>query len=86
IQAAEFIYSPLIGKYQASGDLPKVVDIYQKLADACNRINHPESGIEYYQYIQDIVERIGTPAEKARLYNNMGYQYFLTHDYKAAIT
>jgi adenylate cyclase len=86
INIAEQVYNPLISKYQMEGNLVRVVDIYQKLADASNRLRDPQRGIIFYQLIQDIVERIGTPAEKARLYNNIGYQYFLAHDYSAAVT
>jgi adenylate cyclase len=85
INLAEQVYTPLISKFQVEGNLVRVVDIYQKLADASNRLRDPQRGIIFYQLIQDIVERIGSPAEKARLYNNIGYQYFLAHDYTAAI-
>ncbi len=82
---AERAYQPLIDKLSGDGNMFRVVEIYQKLAQASNRLNSPKKGIEYYLLIHGIVERIGSAEEKARLYNNLGYQYYLIGDYNGAL-
>lgn len=85
ISLAERTYAPVIERYSAEASLAPVVQIYQKLADACNRIPDPERGVGYFLRIQGILEQIGSTTEKALLYNNLGYQYYLMHDSEAAI-
>lgn len=82
---AERAYQPLIEKLTAAGNLRSVVEIYQKLAQTCNHLDVPKRGVDYYKLIQNIVEQIGSTEEKAQLYNNLGYQYYLSEDNELAL-
>lgn len=84
--SAEVYYKKLIGYYKASGDYPRQVQIYQKLANAYNDNDNPGKGLFYYLYIEDIVERFGSPVERGLLYNNLGKQYAVLNDYGKALT
>ncbi|MBK8556371.1 MAG: hypothetical protein IPL65_11660 [Lewinellaceae bacterium] len=83
--SAEYFYKELIIKYKREGNYPLLVQIYQKLANAYNENGNEPKGLYYYLAIEDIIERLGTPAEKATLYNNMGKQYAALLDYKSAL-
>ncbi|MFN4253506.1 MAG: adenylate/guanylate cyclase domain-containing protein [Saprospiraceae bacterium] len=83
--ADSICYERVIAHYSAEGNLAAAVGILQKLADACNRARFPERGVDYYLRMQPFVERIGSAQEKALLYNNLGYQYYLARDPQAAL-
>ncbi len=77
VPEAEKTLQPVVKHLTQTGELVRVVDLYQKLAEASNRAGDPETGAGYYELIKGIVFQIGSPAEQIRVYNNLGYQYFL---------
>jgi class 3 adenylate cyclase/tetratricopeptide (TPR) repeat protein len=83
--SAEYFYKELISKYRLENNNPKLVHIYQKLANAYNDNDNPGKGLYYYLYIEDIIEHYGSPSEKGMLYNNMGNQYAALFDYDKAL-
>lgn len=84
LDSAKFFYNPLIEKYKAEENFPRLVQIYQKLANASEQ-QKIGKGLFYYLAIADIIERTGTPPEKAVLYNNLGRQYVVLNDYPQAL-
>lgn len=82
---AEYYYKKLLLKSKSEGDYARQVQIYQKLANAYDAHGNPDKSLYNYLFIEDIIERYGTLAEKAMLYNNMGKQYASVLDYKKAL-
>jgi class 3 adenylate cyclase len=83
--SAEIFYKELIIKYREDGNHPRLVQIYQKLANAYDQHGDPGKSLYYYLPIQDIVERFGTTREQSLLYNNLGRQYAALNDYPKAL-
>lgn len=83
--SAEATYKGLIAYYKSLGKYSRLVQIYQKLANAYNSHGDPGKGLFYYLAIEDIIERNGYPAERAVMYNNVGKQYAALNDYKRAL-
>jgi len=82
---AEIYYKRLIVKYKESGNVVRLVRIYQKLANAYDQQGNAGKSLFYYLPIEDLIERFGSMQEKSILYNNLGRQYATLHDYKKAI-
>lgn len=83
--SAEVLYKGLIKYYQSGNNYPKLVLIYQKLANAYSNFGNPGKGLHYYRAVEDIIEHNGFPEERAVMYNNMGRQYAVLNDYKRAL-
>jgi adenylate cyclase len=83
--SAETIYKTLVTHYRQAGNLPHVVQVYQKLATAYERIDNTGKSLYYYLLIEDIIEREGVPPEKGVMYNNLGRQYARLKDYAKAL-
>ena len=83
--SAEIIYKVLIQHYRDKREFPKLVQIYQKLANAYSAFGETGKGLFYYLAIEDIIEYNGYPDERAVMYNNMGKQYAILNDYKKAL-
>jgi len=84
--SAEFYYKNLIIKFKNEGNNPRLVHIYQKLANAYDqRGNETGKSIYYYTAIERIIETYGTAQEKSLLYNNLGRQYARAGDYPKAL-
>ena len=82
---AEIYYKRLIVRYKESGNVVRLVRIYQKLANAYDQQGNAGKSLYYYLPIEDLIERFGSMQEKSILYNNLGRQYATLHDYKKAI-
>ncbi|TNE60699.1 MAG: tetratricopeptide repeat protein [Bacteroidetes bacterium] len=83
--SAEVIYKVLIQHYKYNRTYPKLVKIYQKLANAYGEYGEAGKGLFYYLRIEDIIEYNGYPEERAVMYNNMGKQYAALNDYAKAL-
>jgi class 3 adenylate cyclase/tetratricopeptide (TPR) repeat protein len=82
---AEIYYKQLIIKFKEEGNNPRLVQIYQKLANAYDQRSDSGKSIYYYTAIENIIETYGTPQEKSLLYNNLGRQYVRDRDYPKAL-
>ena len=85
LDSAEVYYRRLIAKYQEEGNNPRLVHLYQKIANACDQTGNPKKSLAYYRLIEPLIEHFGTSQEKALLYNNLGRQYTLISDYPNAL-
>ncbi|MBK9338467.1 MAG: hypothetical protein IPM98_18805 [Lewinellaceae bacterium] len=83
--SAEAVYKGLLVHFKNQGKYPRLVQIYQKLANAYNSHGDASKGLFYYLAIEDIIERHGYPEERAVMYNNVGKQYAVRNDYKRAL-
>ncbi|MCS7036082.1 MAG: adenylate/guanylate cyclase domain-containing protein [Saprospiraceae bacterium] len=83
--SAEVAYKSLISQYKSAGKHPELIQVYQKLATAYNSEGNLSKGLFYYLAIEDILERHGSPAVRAVMYNNVGKQYALLNDYPRAL-
>lgn len=83
---AEKFYKSLIVKFKNEGNNPRLVQIYQKLANAYDKSGSDlGKSIYYYTAIERIIETYGTAQEKSLLYNNLGRQYARVGDYPKAL-
>ena len=82
---AEFYYKQLIVKFKEDNNNPRLVHIYQKLANAYDQRNDSGKSIYYYTAIEHIIETFGTAQEKSLLYNNLGRQYVRDLNYPKAL-
>lgn len=82
---AEHYYKQLIIKFKYDGNNPRLVHIYQKLANAYDQRGDSGKSIYYYSAIERIIETWGTAQEKSLLYNNLGRQYVRDRDYAKAL-
>ncbi len=78
-------YKELATRFKDNNNLPRLVQVYQKLANTYEITGPPGKSLHYYRLIEDLIERNGSPAEKALLYSNMGKQYALLNEYKDAL-
>ncbi|MDO8365338.1 MAG: adenylate/guanylate cyclase domain-containing protein [Saprospiraceae bacterium] len=83
--SAEILYKELVVKYKAEGNNPRLVQIYQKRAQAYDQNGDPGKSLYFYLLLQDIIEKAGTTQEQSLLYNNLGRQYAALSDYKKAL-
>ncbi len=83
--SAEYFYKELIIKYKEEGNNPRLVQIYQKLANAYDQNGDAGKSLYYYLPIEDLVERFGTSPERGLLYNNLGRQYAALRDFPKAL-
>jgi class 3 adenylate cyclase len=83
--SAEYFYKELIVKYKEEGNNGRLVQIYQKLANAYDQNGDPGKSLYYYLPIEDLVERFGTSQERGLLYNNLGRQYAALRDFPKAL-
>jgi len=83
--SAEFFYKELIVKYKEEGNNARLVQIYQKLANAYDQNGDAGKSLYYYLPIEDLVERFGTSQERGLLYNNLGRQYAALRDFPKAL-
>ncbi len=83
--SAEIFYKSLILKYKSEGNYPRLVKIYQKLAQAYDENGDAGKSLYYYLPIQDIIEKSGSTKEQSLLYNNLGRQYATLRDYPKAL-
>lgn len=83
--SAEILYKELIYKYKAEGNNPRLVQIYQKRAQAYDQNGDPGKSLYFYLLLQDIIEKAGTTREQSLLYNNLGRQYATLQDYPKAL-
>jgi class 3 adenylate cyclase/tetratricopeptide (TPR) repeat protein len=82
---AEIYYKQLTVKFRDEGNNPRLVQIYQKLANAYDQRGDSGKSIFYYTAIERIIETYGTPQEKSLLYNNLGRQYVRDRNYAKAL-
>lgn len=83
--SAEILYKELIVKYKADGNYPRLVQIYQKRAQAYDQNGDPGKSLYYYLTLKDIIEKAGSTREQSLLYNNLGRQYAALGEYNNAI-
>lgn len=83
--SAEILYKSLIVKYKEENNYPRLVEIYQKRAQAYDQNNDPGKSLYFYLLLQDIIEKAGSTREQALLYNNLGRQYATLHEYPKAL-
>ncbi|MCC6281937.1 MAG: hypothetical protein IT262_15140 [Saprospiraceae bacterium] len=83
--SAEYFYKELIVKFKEDGNNPRLVQIYQKLANAYDQNGDAGKSLYYYLPIEDLVERFGTSQERGLLYNNLGRQYAALRDFPKAL-
>jgi class 3 adenylate cyclase len=83
--SAEYFYKTLIFKYKEEGNNGRLVQIYQKLANAYDQKGDAGKSLYYYLPIEDLVERFGTSQERGLLYNNLGRQYAALRDFPKAL-
>ena len=84
--SAEYFYKELISKYRLENNNTRLVQIYQKLANAYNANDNLGKGLYYYLFIEDIIEKFGSPSEKGLMYNNMGKQYAALFEHEKALS
>jgi adenylate cyclase len=82
---AEVYYKVLMGHYRSDGNNPRLVQIYQKMANGYTESGNFGKVLYYYLRIEDLIERFGEPYEKGRLYNNLGKVYVTLADYRKAL-
>jgi class 3 adenylate cyclase len=83
--SAEYFYKILIVRYKEEGDNVRLVQIYQKLANAYDQNGDAGKSLYYYLPIEDLIERFGSAQERGILYNNLGRQYAALRDYGKAL-
>lgn len=83
--SSEVYYKKLIVYYKEAGNVERLVQIYQKLANGYDQQGNPGKSLFYYLPIEDLIERFGSMQEKSILYNNLGRQYAALRDYNKAI-
>jgi adenylate cyclase len=83
--SAETIYKKLIVRYKEESNVTRLIQIYQKLAQAYDTKGDAGKSLYYYLPIEDLVERFGSSQERAILYNNLGRQYASLRDYNKAL-
>ena len=83
--SAEILYKDLIVKYKSEGNNPRLVQIYQKRAQAYDQNGDAGKSLYFYLLLQDIIEKAGTTQEQSLLYNNLGRQYATLRDYPKAL-
>ncbi len=83
--SAEILYKDLVVKYKEDGNNPRLVQIYQKRAQAYDQNKDPGKSLYFYILLKDIIEKSGTTQEQSLLYNNLGRQYAATGDYANAL-
>ena len=83
--SVDVYYTHLIDIYQNRGDYTSEIRYYRKLIDAYSEAKNDRMVMAYYLRIENILERYGTPTEKALLYNNLGKQYLNLGAYQRAL-
>jgi len=78
-------YNELSFRFKESNNLARLVQVYQKLAHTYDIAGPPGKSLHYYRLIEDLIERNGSPSEKALLYNNMGKEYAQLNEYEEAL-
>ncbi len=82
---AETYYNPLLTKYRQEGNYPRLVQIYQKMAQAYDQVGNTQKSLANYLLIADIIDREGNYQEEALLFNNLGRQYTVLRAYDSAL-
>jgi len=83
--SAEILYKDLIVKYKAEGNNPRLVQIYQKRAQAYDQNGDAGKSLYFYLLLEAIIEKAGTTQEQSLLYNNLGRQYASLREYSKAL-
>ncbi|MDX1912805.1 MAG: adenylate/guanylate cyclase domain-containing protein [Saprospiraceae bacterium] len=83
--SAEILYKDLIVKYKEEANYPRLVQIYQKRAQAYDQNADPGKSLYFYHLLEDIIVKAGTTREQALLYNNLGRQYATLREYPRAL-
>ncbi len=83
--SAEILYKELIVKYKSEGNNPRLVQIYQKRAQAYDQNGDPGKSLYFYHLLEAIIEKAGTTQEQSLLYNNLGRQYATLREYSKAL-
>ena len=83
--SAEILYKELVVKYKAEGNNPRLVQIYQKRAQAYDQNGDAGKSLYFYILLESIIEKAGTTQEQSLLYNNLGRQYATLGDYPKAL-
>lgn len=83
--SAEILYKDLIVKYKSENNYPRLVQIYQKRAQAYDQNGDAGKSLYFYHLLKDIIEKAGTTQEQSLLYNNLGRQYASLRDYSKAL-
>lgn len=83
--SAEYFYKELIVKYKEEANNPRLVQIYQKLANAYDQNGDAGKSLFYYLHIESLIEQFGTLQERSLLYNNLGRQYAALRDFPKAL-
>jgi len=83
--SAEFVYKKLILKYKEDNNTLRLVQIYQKLANAYDQGGNYAKSLYYYLPIEVLIERSSDLQQRAILYNNLGRQYANLRDYGKAL-
>jgi adenylate cyclase len=83
--SAEILYKALIVKYKAEGNNPRLVQIYQKRAQAYDQNGDAGKSLYFYLLLEGIIEKAGTTQEQSLLYNNLGRQYASLGEYSKAL-
>lgn len=83
--SAEILYKDLIVKYKEEANYPRLVQIYQKRAQAYDQNADPGKSLYFYHLLEDIIVKAGSTREQALLFNNLGRQYATLHEYPKAL-
>jgi adenylate cyclase len=78
-------YAPILDADIRRGDYASEVKFYQKLIDTYAALGQTNMALKYYLRIEEILEKRGTPSERALLYNNLGKLFLANSDYVKAL-
>lgn len=78
-------YQPLLDIAQNQGKWTRLVQLYQKIANAYDGHGDPKKSLEYYRMVENWIENLGSIQDRSLLYNNLGRQYTLIKDFPNAL-
>ncbi len=78
-------YEPILREQKAKGDYATEVRFFNKLIEHYSLRGQKNEVLRYYLLIEEILEKQGTPSEKALLYNNLGKLFLANADYSKSL-
>lgn len=83
--SVQVYYSKLLKNYQSRGDYASEVKYHRKMIEAHQKTNQLDEVLKHYLRVDTILDKQGTPEERAILYNNLGSIYLTQGDYEKAL-
>jgi adenylate cyclase len=83
--SAEYYYKTLVERLEVGKQNTKLIEVYQKMANAYSLGGNQAKCLTYYLIIEELIQENGSSAQRAILYNNLGRQYSVLNDYTKAL-